>query len=56
MSDKKPATLAHVLAVQGVLRTTLEALIAAGAVDRAAVAALLERRAREVREQGIFAK
>lgn len=43
------ATLAHVLAVQGVLRATLEALILAGQVDRGRVADLLARRAREMR-------
>ena len=79
MSVEKPATLAHVLAVQGALRATLEALILAGALDRAAAADLIARRAdemrrmtddadwrraadtlevwaREVREQGSFAK
>lgn len=40
---EKPATLAHVLAVQGALRATLEALIEAGVVARTGVAALLER-------------
>jgi hypothetical protein len=43
------ATLAHVLAVQGALRATWEALIMAGTLDRTAVAGLLERRAREMR-------
>jgi hypothetical protein len=47
---EKPATLAHVLAVQGALRATLEALIEAGVVARTDVAALLERRAREMRQ------
>jgi hypothetical protein len=50
MFDEKPATLAHVLAVQGALRATLEALIEAGVVARTGVAALLERRAREMRQ------
>lgn len=46
---ERHATLAHVLAVQGALRATLEALIRAGGLDRADAAALLERRAREMR-------
>lgn len=43
------ATLAHVLAVQGALRATLEALILAGTLDRAAAAELMADRAREMR-------
>jgi hypothetical protein len=47
---EKPATLAHVLAVQGALRATLEALIGADVVARGDVAILLERRAGAMRE------
>jgi hypothetical protein len=44
-----PATLAHVLAVQGVSRATLVAMIQAGLLTRSRVADLLAERAFEMR-------
>ena len=45
----RPATLAHALAVQGVLRSLLVALLEAGVVTRSQVTKILMARAAEMR-------